>query len=210
MERADPMEDEEPVTGLHTLVDSTIDIEDVAFGVRVLIFDLFRRRDRKREDALILDELGEAVDISRRPEWAGHDLVATSEVLVVLRRHCLFERNIGLGHRRFLDREIDHHRVTRVDPVRVLDVRVPLPDLRPQERVPQIVVSKIPQRVTLDDGVHHGAFWKRRRRIVRRPVIVDKMQRLRRWSHRLRRSHQGKEYGNDGEQILSAHKPSPR
>jgi hypothetical protein len=66
MEGTDPVENEEAVSRLDSLVDATIDIEDVAFGVRVLILDLFRRRDRKRKDALVLDQLGKAVDPSGR------------------------------------------------------------------------------------------------------------------------------------------------
>jgi hypothetical protein len=75
--------------------------------------------------------------------------------------------------------------------MRVLDVRVPLPDLWPQEGVAQIVGGEIPQSVTFDDGVHHRAFWELGRWVVRSPVAINEMERLWRRSHRLRDSHHG-------------------
>ncbi len=70
--------------------------------------------------------------------------------------------------------------------------------------------SQIPQRIALDDRVDHGPFRELGRRVVRSPVIVDKMQRLRRRSYSLCRDHRGQENGDDCEPNLGAHEPSPR
>jgi hypothetical protein len=88
-------------------------------------------------------------------------------------------RNDLADHRRPRRKE---QRVPRVDPVRVQDVAVLVPDLRPEIGISEHQVSQVPQRVARDNDVQSGLGRERLRigRIVRRPVIADLLQVLRR------------------------------
>ena len=75
----------------------------------------------------------------------GHLLIHLAEPFA--RRRVLGDHRFLGGHlhlRRLLDGEIDDDGVSGVDPVRVLDVGVTLPDLRPQVGIPQVGGRQIP------------------------------------------------------------------
>ena len=69
-------------------------------------------------------------------------------------------------------------RIAGVDPVRIEDVAIFVPDLRPEVRVAEGQVRQIPERVAGDDDVQRRLGRKRLGlgRIVRRPVIADQFQ----------------------------------
>jgi hypothetical protein len=62
--------------------------------------------------------------------------------------------------------------------MRVQNVAVTLPELRPEIRVPIELTGEIPEGISTLHDVDLGTLWKRSRRVPSRPVIPDQVKRL--------------------------------
>jgi hypothetical protein len=76
------------------------------------------------------------------------------------------------------DFDADDQWVSRIDPVRVQDVAVALPELRPEIGIPVKLAGEIPERVSTLHDIDLGTLWERCGWVPSRPMIPDHVQRL--------------------------------
>ena len=95
-ERTQVVEDEEPVSRLDALLDTTVDVNDVALAELGLELDLFRACDREWENALVLDEFGKAIDIGRPPQRVGQCFFDPGSLIEIVGGNGFIDRDLEL------------------------------------------------------------------------------------------------------------------
>ena len=99
--------------------------------------------------------------------------------------------------------------IAGVDPVGVTDVRVLLPELRPEIRVAQELLRQRPQGVARLDDVHLGIGRELGRGVVGRPVVTDLVEWTRGRADRLLRCSPADTQCDENRDGCAAHGSSP-